>query len=54
MVRDRKDSSTISFLERIDIDVLDKDWNIPCEYPDLTKYKQIAVDLDTCDPQIKT
>ena len=34
--------------------MLDKDWNIPCEYPDLTKYKQIAVDLETCDPQIKT
>jgi DNA polymerase I-like protein with 3'-5' exonuclease and polymerase domains len=37
----------------MDIDVIDKDWNIPCEYPDLTKHKQIAVDLETCDPGIK-
>jgi len=37
----------------MDIDVIDKDWNIPCEYPDLTKYKQVAVDLETCDPGIK-
>ena len=37
----------------MDIDVIDKDWNIPCEYPDLTKHKQIAVDLETSDPGIK-
>ena len=53
MARDRKDKSTVNFLERLDIDILDKDWNIPSEYPDLTKYKQIAVDLETCDPNIK-
>lgn len=53
MVRDRKDKSTISFMERMDIDVLDKDWNIPCVFPDLTQYRQVAVDLETCDPNIK-
>ena len=53
MARDRKDKSTISFMERMDIDVIDKDWNIPCDYPDLTKYRQVAVDLETCDPNIK-
>ena len=53
MARDRKDKSTIEFFHRMDIDVIDKDWNIPCEYPDLTKYKQVAVDLETCDPGIK-
>jgi len=29
-------------------------WNIPSEFPDLTKYKQIAVDLETCDPNLTT
>jgi len=29
-------------------------WNIPSEYPDLTKYPQIAVDLETCDPNLTT
>ena len=32
MARDRKDKSTINFLERMDIDIIDKDWNIPTEY----------------------
>ena len=53
MVKNRNDKSTIEFFHRMDIDVIDKDWNIPCEYPDLTKHKQIAVDLETCDPGIK-
>jgi len=29
-------------------------WNIPTEYPDLRQYKQIAVDLETCDPRLTT
>ena len=27
-------------------------WNIPTEFPDLTGYKQIAIDLETCDPNL--
>jgi DNA polymerase I-like protein with 3'-5' exonuclease and polymerase domains len=27
-------------------------WNIPTEYPDLTQHKQIAIDLETCDPRL--
>ena len=54
MARDRKDKSTIDFYHRYDADVIDKPWNIPTEFPDLTKYKQVAVDLETCDPNIKT
>ena len=49
MVRNRKDKSTINFFE-----LIDPDWNIPTEYPDLTKHKQIAVDLETRDPNIMT
>ena len=29
-------------------------WNIPSEFPDLTGHKQIAVDLETCDPKLTT
>ena len=54
MARDRKDKSTIDFYHRYDADVIDKPWNKPTEFPDLTKYKQVAVDLETCDPNIKT
>ena len=38
----------------MDIDRLDPDWNIPTEYPDLTGYKSIAVDLETSDPNLKS
>ena len=37
-----------------ELDLIDKDWNIPPEYPDLTGYKNVAVDLETYDPNIKT
>jgi len=29
-------------------------WNIPSEFPDLTHHKQIAIDLETCDPNLTT
>ena len=54
MVKDLNDKSTINFLERMEMDYLDVDWNIPHEYPDLTKYKKIAVDLETRDPNIQS
>jgi len=37
-----------------ELDLVDKDWNIPTEFPDLTGYKEVAVDLETKDPNIKT
>jgi DNA polymerase I-like protein with 3'-5' exonuclease and polymerase domains len=37
-----------------ELDLIDADWNIPPEYPDLTGYKEVAVDLETYDPNIKT
>ena len=30
------------------------DWQMPVEFPDLTKHKQIAVDLETYDPNLTT
>jgi hypothetical protein len=32
----------------------DLEWHMPAAYPDLTGYKQIAVDLETCDPNLTT
>jgi DNA polymerase I-like protein with 3'-5' exonuclease and polymerase domains len=29
-------------------------WNIPTEFPDLRQHKQIAIDLETCDPHLTT
>ena len=53
MARDRKDKSTIAFFERMDLgEKLEPDWNIPSSYPDLTKYPQIAIDLETYDPNL--
>tara|TARA_R110001606_G_scaffold116562_4_gene245646 strand:- start:257 stop:2182 length:1926 start_codon:yes stop_codon:yes gene_type:complete len=55
MARDRKDKSTIAFFERMELgEKLEPDWNIPSEFPDLTKYPQIAIDLETCDPNLMT
>ena len=54
MARNRNDKSTVNFFERMEMDYLEPDWNIPSEYPDLTQYKQIAVDLETRDPNITT
>jgi DNA polymerase I-like protein with 3'-5' exonuclease and polymerase domains len=55
MARDRKDARTIDFMARIELgESLDPDWNIPSEYPDLTQYKSIAIDLETRDPNIQT
>ena len=57
-MKDKKDGGTISFEEygydlRTSMDVLDVDWNIPSEFPDLRHCSQIAVDLETRDPNIK-
>ena len=37
-----------------EMDMIDSDWNIPPEFPDLTGYSEVAVDLETKDPNIKT
>ena len=37
-----------------ELNLIDSDWNIPPEYPDLTGYSVVAVDLETHDPNIKT
>jgi DNA polymerase I-like protein with 3'-5' exonuclease and polymerase domains len=47
-----KDKSTINFLERLEMDMLEVDWCAPEVFPDLTQSKYIAVDLETCDPNL--
>jgi len=55
VARDRNDKSTISFFERMDLgEKLEPDWNIPSSYPDLSPYPQIAIDLETYDPNLTT
>jgi len=53
MARDRKDKSTVAFFERMSLgEKLEPDWNIPTGYPDLSPYPQIAIDLETYDPNL--
>ena len=37
-----------------ELNLIETDWNIPSGFPDLTGYKEVAVDLETYDPNIKT
>jgi hypothetical protein len=54
MARDRKDKKTVDLMARLELgESLDPDWNIPSEFPDLTQYKTVAVDLETRDPNIQ-
>ena len=54
MARDRKDKKTVDLVARLELgESLDPDRNIPSEFPDLTQYKTVAVDLETRDPNIQ-
>ena len=41
-------------MKEVSLASVDKDWSPPQVFPDLTKHKRIAVDLETKDPNIKT
>ena len=47
-----KKESNISFFERMINDTMELDWSVPQEFPDLTNSKFIAIDLETCDPNL--
>jgi len=49
-----KDSSTINWIDRMELDQLEVDWCAPEIFPDLTQSKMIAIDLETCDPNLTT
>jgi DNA polymerase I-like protein with 3'-5' exonuclease and polymerase domains len=38
---------------REEMNLIEKEWLMPTSFPDLSQYKQIAVDLETKDPRIK-
>jgi len=49
-----KESSQISFLHRMDLDTIEKDWLPPSEFPDLRNSEYMAIDLETSDPNLMT
>ena len=53
-MRKSKDTSTINWVERMEMDMAEIDWVAPEVFPDLSQSKYIAVDLETCDPNLMT
>lgn len=50
----KKESSQITFLNRLDLDTIEKDWVPPEVFPDLRNSQYIAIDLETSDPNLMT
>lgn len=50
----KKEKSQLSFLNRMDLDTIEQDWLPPEVFPDLTRSKYIAIDLETNDPNLMT
>jgi DNA polymerase I-like protein with 3'-5' exonuclease and polymerase domains len=48
----KKESSQITFLNRLDLDTIEKDWVPPEVFPDLRNSQYIAIDLETSDPNL--
>tara|TARA_B110000879_G_scaffold138326_1_gene180439 strand:+ start:440 stop:2374 length:1935 start_codon:yes stop_codon:yes gene_type:complete len=51
---DGGEHSDLSYHIKGEMDIIEVDWNIPTEYPDLTAYKEVAIDLETKDPNLTT
>jgi len=49
-----KDTSTINWIDRMELDQMEVDWTAPQVFPDLSQSKMIAIDLETCDPNLMT
>jgi len=49
-----KGNSMLDFWEREELNLIEVDWTAPDEFPDLTKCKYMAIDLETCDPNLTT
>jgi DNA polymerase I-like protein with 3'-5' exonuclease and polymerase domains len=52
MSKDRFDVSTDDFLLKMDLNNPDVEWFMPSEFPDLTRNKTMAIDLETRDPDL--
>ena len=51
---DGGEHSDLNYQIKGEMDIIEVDWNIPTEYLDLTGYKEVAVDLETKDPNLVT
>jgi DNA polymerase I-like protein with 3'-5' exonuclease and polymerase domains len=49
-----KDTSTINWIDRMELDQMEVDWCAPEIFPDLSQSKIIAIDLETRDPNLMT
>jgi len=49
-----KETSTINWIDRQELDQIEVDWCAPEVFPDLSQSKIIAIDLETCDPNLMT
>ncbi len=49
MMKDKYDIGTDDFLLRLDINNIETEWSAPTDFPDLTRHKTIAIDLETRD-----
>lgn len=54
MAIDKKDDRTMGFMTILDVDATTREWVPPTSFPDLTGYKEVAIDLETHDPNLTT
>lgn len=54
MVSDKQDDRTMGFMTILDVDATTREWVTPTSFPDLTGYKEVAIDLETHDPNLTT
>ncbi|CAB4138395.1 Intein C-terminal splicing region [uncultured Caudovirales phage] len=54
MAIDKKDTRTMGFMTVLDVDATTKEWVMPTSFPDLSGYREIAIDLETHDPNLTT
>ena len=54
MASDKKDDRTMGFMTILDVDATTREWVPPSSFPDLTGYKEVAIDLETHDPNLTT
>jgi DNA polymerase I-like protein with 3'-5' exonuclease and polymerase domains len=51
---DKQDDRTMGFMTILDVDATTREWVTPTSFPDLTGYKEVAIDLETHDPNLTT
>ncbi len=54
MAIDKQDTRTMGFMTILDVDATTKEWVMPTSFPDLSGYREIAIDLETHDPNLTT